>query len=168
MSGYQADSVINQVMEAVIELMNSTNPFAGVTRGALPTGPGITCEVGPSMARSMYMDKNTFIPLDVTINGKHPNMLILDTCAQETYVCHLVLGCCLCTSPHTRTLDIDADVVCIGIALGQSNGVLALTTTQLQDDRVVVMEEILVPTPLQGVILVKYILKFGLNQTTEC
>ena len=77
MSGYQADSVINQVMEAVIELMNSTNPFAGVTRGALPTGPGITCEVGPSMARSMYMDKNTFIPLDVTINGKHPNMLIL-------------------------------------------------------------------------------------------
>lgn len=77
MSGYQADSVINQVMEAVIELMNSTNPFAGVTRGALPTGPGITCEIGPSMVRSMYMDKNTFIPLDVTINGKHPNMLIL-------------------------------------------------------------------------------------------
>ena len=77
MSGYQADSAINQVMEAVIGLMNGTGPFAQVTRGALPTGPGITCEIGPSSVRYMHMDKNTVIPLDVTINGKHPNMLIL-------------------------------------------------------------------------------------------
>lgn len=72
---YLASSVINQVLEAVIGLMNATTPFATVTRGALPTGPGLTCEIGPSAPSSMHMDKNTVIPLDVTMNGKHPNLM---------------------------------------------------------------------------------------------
>ena len=69
-------SVINDVVEAIIGLMNAAKPFATVTRGALPTGAGITCEVGPSTPR-MYMDKNTFVPLDITINGKHANLKTL-------------------------------------------------------------------------------------------
>lgn len=77
MSGYLASSVINQVLEAVIGLMNATNPFATVTRGALPTGHGLTCEIGPSSPSAMHMDKNTVIPLDVTLNGKHPNLMTL-------------------------------------------------------------------------------------------
>lgn len=72
---YLATSVINQVVEAVIKLMNATSPFATVTRGALPTGPGLCAEVGPSIPESMHMDKNTVIPLDVTINGKHHNLM---------------------------------------------------------------------------------------------
>ena len=70
-------SVINDVVEAVIGLMNATNPFAAVTRGALPTGNGITCEVGPSAPSEVYMDKNTFVPLDITLNGKHENLKTL-------------------------------------------------------------------------------------------
>lgn len=67
-------SVINEVLDAVIGLMNATNPFATVTRGALPTGQGITCEIGPSTPLETYLDKNTYFPLDVTINGKHANL----------------------------------------------------------------------------------------------
>ena len=74
---YSAASVINQAVEAVIGLMNATQPFANVTRGALPTGAGITCEVGPSTPAEVYLDKNAYIPLDVTINGKHPNLMTL-------------------------------------------------------------------------------------------
>lgn len=74
---YQATSVINQVLEAVIGLMNATTPFATVTRGALPTGPGLVCEIGPSSPEAEYMDKNTVIPLDVTLNGKHSNLMTL-------------------------------------------------------------------------------------------
>lgn len=70
-------SVINEVVEAVIGLMNNLNLFATVTRGALPTGKGITCETGPSIVSELYWDKNTFIPLDLTINSKHPNMKTL-------------------------------------------------------------------------------------------
>ncbi|MBQ1777813.1 MAG: hypothetical protein IIZ93_06620 [Acidaminococcaceae bacterium] len=68
------NSVINEVLEAVIGLMNAAQPFATVTRGALPTGQGITCEIGPTTPLETYMDKNTDIPLDVTLNGKHANL----------------------------------------------------------------------------------------------
>ena len=77
MSGYLAQSAINQAVEAVIALMNGTNPFAKVTRGALPTGKGLTCEIGPSTPESVYLDKNSYIPLDLTLNGKHPNEMTL-------------------------------------------------------------------------------------------
>ena len=74
---YKASSVIDQVLEAVIAMMQDTNPFATISRGALPTAPGITCEIGPSTVQTTHMDKNTFVPLDVTINGKHPNLMTL-------------------------------------------------------------------------------------------
>ena len=70
-------SIVNQVLEAVMGLMNDTHPFARVTRGALPTGEGITCELGPSAPESVFFDKNTYYPLDVTLNGKHPNLKTL-------------------------------------------------------------------------------------------
>ena len=70
-------SVINEVLEAVIGLMNATNPFATVTRGALPTGQGLVCEIGPSIPETLFWDKNTFIPLDITLNGKHRNLKTL-------------------------------------------------------------------------------------------
>lgn len=70
-------SIINDVMEAVIGMMNDLHPFATVTRGALPTGNGITCEIGPTVQTELYFDKNTFVPLDITINGKHKNMKTL-------------------------------------------------------------------------------------------
>lgn len=74
---YQASSVINQVLEAVIGMANATRPFSSITRGALPTGHGLTCEIGPTAPQATHMDKNTVIPLDITINGKHPNLMTL-------------------------------------------------------------------------------------------
>ena len=74
---YQATSVINQVLEAVIGMANATRPFSSITRGALPTGQGLTCEIGPTAPQATHMDKNTVIPLDITINGKHPNLMTL-------------------------------------------------------------------------------------------
>lgn len=70
-------SIINQALEAVIGLMNATHPFATVTRGALPLGNGITCELGPSATEEVYLDKKNYIPLDVTINAKHTNLKTL-------------------------------------------------------------------------------------------
>lgn len=70
-------NAIDQAILAVIELMNLTLPFAKVTRGALPSGNGITCEVGPSSPNEMYMDKSIDLPLDLTINGKHKKLDVL-------------------------------------------------------------------------------------------
>ena len=74
---YQATSAINQVIEAVIGMANATQPFAQVTRGALPTGDGLTCEIGPSTPSAVHYNKNTVIPLDLTFNGKHGNLQTL-------------------------------------------------------------------------------------------
>jgi hypothetical protein len=35
------------------------------------------CEVGPSTPQALYWDKNTFVPLDITLNGKHKNLKVL-------------------------------------------------------------------------------------------
>ena len=70
-------SAINEAIEAVIGLMNDTEPFAPVTRGALPTGIGLVCEIGPSTPEEVYLDKNSYTPLDLTLNGKHPNLQTL-------------------------------------------------------------------------------------------
>jgi hypothetical protein len=35
------------------------------------------CEIGPSSPEAVHMDKNTVIPLDVTLNGKHHDLKIL-------------------------------------------------------------------------------------------
>lgn len=78
-------SIINQVMEAVMDLMNGLGLFATVTRGALPTGIGITCEVGPSSARETYLSKDTLVPLDVTINGKHPDLKTLSDALNDIH-----------------------------------------------------------------------------------
>lgn len=70
-------SAINEAIEAVIGLMNDTEPFAPVTRGALPTGIGLVCELGPSTPEEVYLDKNIYISLDITLNGKHPDLQTL-------------------------------------------------------------------------------------------
>ena len=70
-------SVINEVMEAVIALMNATTPFATVTRGALTTGNSLTAEVAPSSYNTVFLDKNAYIDLDVTLNGKHHSLKTL-------------------------------------------------------------------------------------------
>ena len=74
---YISETPINQALEAVISMMNAVNPFATVTRGALPTGAGLTCELAPSRPTSEHMDRNTVIPLDVTLNGKHEDLQLL-------------------------------------------------------------------------------------------
>ena len=67
-------STINEVMEAVIGMMNATHPYATVTRGALPTGYGLTCEIGPGMPERIFLSKNRTAVLNVTMNGKHANL----------------------------------------------------------------------------------------------
>ena len=70
-------SVINEVVEAVIGLMNATEPFCNVVRGAMPTHPALICEVGPSQVSEVYLDKDAYVPLDITINGKHHDLKVL-------------------------------------------------------------------------------------------
>lgn len=70
-------SIINRAVESVVEIINAMNLFASMTRGALGTGAGLTCEIGPTSPEAVFMDKNQYIPIDLTLNGKHSNLQTL-------------------------------------------------------------------------------------------
>ena len=67
-------SVQNRVVAAVMDIIDGLNNFAPIRRGALGTSPGLTCEVAPSTVESVFMDKNSYVVLDLTLNGKHSNL----------------------------------------------------------------------------------------------
>ena len=70
-------SIINAAVEAVMDLIDAMELFATISRGALGTGNGLCCEVGPTSPETVFLDKNQYIPIDLTINGKHNNLQTL-------------------------------------------------------------------------------------------
>ena len=72
-----SETIINLAVEAVADLINDLGLFAEIYRGALGTGNGLCCEVGPTRPEAVYLDKNKYIPVDLTINGKHTDLSVL-------------------------------------------------------------------------------------------
>ena len=69
-----SSSIINQAVEKVMDLIDALELFSLITRGALGTGNGLVCEVAPSSPSEVYLDKNQYITVDLTINGKHSEL----------------------------------------------------------------------------------------------
>ena len=70
-------SVINAAVEAVMNLIDELNLFSTISRGALGTGNDLCCNVAPSSPNTVFLDKNQYIFVDLTINGKHTNFFTL-------------------------------------------------------------------------------------------
>ena len=85
-------SILNAAVEAVMDMIDAMDNFANITRGALGVGNGLSCEIAPSMVDSVFMDKNTYIPVTLALNGKHDNLQtlsdtlnnIMDTLTRKT------------------------------------------------------------------------------------
>ena len=91
----------------------------------------------------------------------------LDPCAEESDVLHAAFRCGLGAAPHPGPLDVDADVVAVGVALGQRHGVFALSAPEFEHDGVVVVEEIGIPMPFERMVVAENLLEFGLYETPE-
>ena len=70
-------SIINAAIEAVMDLIDALGLYANISRGALGINEGLCCEIGPTSPDSVFLDKNKYIPVDLTINGKHGNLQTL-------------------------------------------------------------------------------------------
>lgn len=70
-------SILNLAIESVMDLIDALGLFANIYRGALGTGNGICCEIGPTSPETVFLDKNQYIPIDLTINGKHDDLRTL-------------------------------------------------------------------------------------------
>lgn len=67
-------SIINAAVAAVMDLIDALGLFTTIRRGALGTGNSLTCEIAPTSQSEVYLDKNKYIPIDLTINGKHTEL----------------------------------------------------------------------------------------------
>lgn len=72
-----SSSVINRAVESVMDMIDALNPFASITRGALGIGNSLACEIAPSVPQEVYLDKNSYIPLTLALNGKHDDLQVL-------------------------------------------------------------------------------------------
>lgn len=72
-----SESIINLAIESVMDLIDALGLFANISRGALGTGNGLCCEIGPTNPETVFLDKHQYIPIDLTINGKHDNLQTL-------------------------------------------------------------------------------------------
>ena len=70
-------SIINQAIEAVMDLIDALGLYCLISRGALGTEDSLCCEIGPTTPETVWLDKNKYIPIDLTINGKHQNLQTL-------------------------------------------------------------------------------------------
>lgn len=70
-------SVLNLAIESVMDLIDGLGNFADITRGALAIGNSLSCEIAPSVPESVFLDKNTYIPLTLALNGKHDDLRTL-------------------------------------------------------------------------------------------
>lgn len=70
-------SIINLAIESVMDLIDALDLFASIYRGALGTGNGLCCEIGPTSPETVFLDKHQYIPVDLTINGKHDDLRTL-------------------------------------------------------------------------------------------
>ena len=72
-----SSSILNLAIEAVMDEIDSLGLFATITRGALGTGDGLSCEIGPTSVETVWLDKHQYIPVDLTINGRHSDLRTL-------------------------------------------------------------------------------------------
>lgn len=70
-------STLNIAIEKVMDTIDALGLFAAIHRGALTTGNDLSFEIGPTTPESVWLDKNKYIPIDLTINGKHTNLQTL-------------------------------------------------------------------------------------------
>lgn len=70
-------SVVNLAVEAVMDMIDAMNPFATITRGALGIGNSLCCEIAPTNTDTVFMDKESYIPLTLALNGKHDDLRVL-------------------------------------------------------------------------------------------
>ena len=68
---------MNLAVEAVMDMIDATQPFATITRGALGIGNSLCCEIAPTNTDTVFMDKESYIPLTLALNGKHDDLRVL-------------------------------------------------------------------------------------------
>lgn len=80
-----SSSILNLAIESVMDLIDALGLFSLITRGALGSGDGLSCEIGPTSVESVFLDKHQYIPVDLTINGRHSDLQTLSEAMNQIH-----------------------------------------------------------------------------------
>lgn len=80
-----SESIIDRAVENVMDLVDAIGLYSTIRRGALGTGNDLACEIAPSGPEEVYLDKNQYIVLDLTLNGKHMNLQVLSNALNKIH-----------------------------------------------------------------------------------
>lgn len=72
-----SSSIINNAIEAVMDMIDALGNYANITRGALTTGASISCEISPYTPLTVFLDKNSYHELTLVINAKNADLMVL-------------------------------------------------------------------------------------------
>ena len=72
-----SSSILDRALWAVMDLIDALSLYSTISRGALGTGNSLVCEIASSSPDEVYLDKNQYITVDVTLNGKHSDLQTL-------------------------------------------------------------------------------------------
>lgn len=77
MSETISSSVLNLAIESVMDEIDKLHAYPPITRGALGTDSGLACEIAPSNTETVFMDKNSYEPITLALNGKDFDLQLL-------------------------------------------------------------------------------------------
>lgn len=66
-------SVINDVLHAVIGMINDTQPYANVVIGAMPADNSLACAISTGASEGTFFNKEMPYQFSMVLNGKHHN-----------------------------------------------------------------------------------------------
>ena len=100
----------------------------------------------------------------------------LDSRTEKSHVRERVDSSIFRPFPKTGALDINTDVIILGMPLGKSDGIFPLPAAELDNDRMAISEHLLSPSAFDGMVLKKqltiltmehYLLRIRLQQAAE-
>ena len=77
--------IFDDVLNAVIDMAEVTQPYANIIIGSLPPDNGI-CITGSSSPDETYLCKDMLMSMDVVLNGKHTNQQTLSNALGAIHV----------------------------------------------------------------------------------
>src|SRR5690606_1920944 len=74
----------------------------------------------------------------------------LDSSSQKSYVCQIIVHGTFTSSLDSVSLNVNTDIIPVGINGGKTSGIFTFPARQFQDNRLVILKVFLIPVSFNG------------------
>lgn len=103
---------------------------------------------GEALMHVLHLRVGERQPYLLNLVGSEETVNDFYACAEESYILKILLQGLLCSCVHPRAFDVDANEVYICVQTCQTYSIFSLSTSQLKNDWVIVVEILFTPVSL--------------------